>query len=387
MAKISTALFGDLAILPHPAETPIKETLEFLTNVLESQNSTEERLQLRSKARQSFAYSVPVQAWNMAAFFNTEFGAIRKKWAVPVWTEGQYIGTVAAAASSIACDTTIFDLRENSLALLIAGCDNWQIVEIGSIDDDSIEVTNDLEAIARAWLFPVRLGWVVGNIDKPTNGHNGKTTIAFDIEDNLALSPDAPSQYLSEDIYFESGLLSGNSIARTIEQRQDIADFDLGPVARRSPWTNARFGTPYRSIIKGPAAVREYREFLFRRAGKFRAFYMPTFENNLRVANTGTIVSTLLVQSDSFIDYATIRENIALQTMDGNWLTRGVSNPVQLDPNRVQLTLSAAVNVAPSNIARVSYLGLNRMNTDRIELTWIGNNVVESQFQILEIKP
>jgi len=385
MAKITTTLFGELAILPHPAETPVKETLEFLTDVMEAYSGEEQRLQLRSKPRQSFAYTIPVQAWNMAAAFNTEAGAIRKRWAVPIWTEGQYVGTVVDSAGSIACDTTIFDLRANSLALLFAGCENWQIVEIGAIASDSITPTNVLSAMSGAWLVPVRLGWITGNVDKPTNGHNGKSTVTFQIEDNLALVPSAPSQYLSKDIYYEPGLLSGDRISRTIEQRLDVIDYSLGPIARRSPWDYSQFGTPYRSIIEGAAEMRVFKEFLYRRAGKFREFYMPTFENNLRLLNTGTVVSALYVKLDSFIDYASVRNNIAIQTADGTWYTRGISNPIQTGPESMQLTLSAALNVSADKIVRICYLGLNRLDTDRIEITWRGNNVAESEVRILEI--
>lgn len=387
MAKITTALFGELAILPYPAEAPIKETLEFATDVMEAYSGDEERQQLRSKPRQTFAYTVPVQAWNMAAALNTEAGAIRKRWAVPIWTEGQYVGTVAAAAASINCNTSIYDLRANSLALLFASCGQWQIVEIGTITGTSVSVTNVLTAMKGCWLLPVRLGWIGGNIDKPTNGHNAKSTLTFEIEDNMPLTPAAPAQYLSNDVYYEPGLLSGDSVSRSIEQRLDESDFVLGPVARRSPWAFSQFGTPYRSVIEGAAAMREYKKFLYRRAGKYRAFYMPTFENNLRVVNSGTIVSTLVVKSDSFIDYASLRSNIAVQTLAGAWLPRGISNPVQIDPERIQLTLSSPLNIAAGTIARVSYMGLSRLDTDRIEITWQGGNVAEAQVRVLELKP
>lgn len=389
MAKINTVLFGELAIIPHPAETPIRESLEFFTDMLESNNGTEERLQLRSKARHKFSYDIPLQAWRTAEAFNTETGAIRKQWAVPIWTEAQYVGTIAEAAITIACDTTIYDLRAESLALLYTGCDNWQIVEIATLDAVSIVPYNELVAMRGAWLIPIRLGAIVGNVSKPTNGHSGKTSLTFEIEvsDIVALTPDVPTQYLSNDLYLEPPLLSGSSVDRSIEQRLDVTDFALGPVARRSPWLNSQFGTSYRSVIEGGAEMREYKKFLYRRAGKFKSFYMPTFENNLRVANVGTIVSTLVAKSDSFIDYASLRTNIAIKLVTGEWLIRGISNPIQIDEERIQLTLSSALNIAVEKIAFISYLGLNRFDTDRIEITWLGNNVAESNVRILEIKP
>lgn len=387
MAKITTQLFGELAILPRQAEAPIKETLEFLTDVMESYNGTEQRLQLRTKARQTFDYTVPLQSWHMAAAFNTEYGAIRKRWAVPIWTEAQYVGTVAQNAPTIACDTTNYDLRSQSLALLYAGCDKWQVIEIATAETGVITLLGGVTGVVGAWLLPVRLGWIANTIDKPTNGHNGKSQLIFEIDDTLPLSSDAPPQYLGNDIYYEVGLLSGDAVDRSLEQRLDENDFDLGPIERRTTWANARFATPFRRVINGAAEMRAYKNFLYRRAGKFRAFWQPSFEVNMRPMNTGVIASTLVIKSDSYIDYGSIRKNIAIQTMAGAWLLRTVSNPIQINADSVQLTLSSALNINVANIARISYLGLNRFDADRIELNWIGNGVAESTVRILELTP
>lgn len=385
MAKITTQLFGELAILPQQAEAPIKETLAFLTDVMQAYNAKEQRLQLRTKARQTFAYTVPLQAWHMAAAFNTGYGAIRKRWAVPIWTEAQFVGTVAENAASIVCDTDNYDLRPASLAMLYAGCDKWQVVEISTVEAGQINIASDVTAVVGAWLLPVRLGWISDTIDKPTSGHNGKSSVTFEIEDTLELVGDVPPQYLANDIYYDAPLLSSGTLSRSIEQKLDKNDFDLGVVEYRSTWTNAQFGTPFRWIIEGPAAMRAYKKFLYRRAGKFRAFWTPTFENNMRVANTGTIASTLVIQNDAWTDYASVRTNIAIQRTNGTWLLRTVSNPVQIDATRIQLTLSSALNIPANDIARVSYLGLNRLDSDSIEINWNGNNVAEANVRILEL--
>lgn len=387
MAKITTNLFGQLAIFPQQVEAPVKETLEFLTDVMESHNGSEQRLQLRSKARQTFDYTMPLQAWHMAAAFNTEYGAIRKRRAVPIWTEAQYIGLVIENATLIGCNTAFYDFRPNSLAMIYKDFDNWQVVEIISVEADHIVLSNGAKASSDSYLMPVRIGFVSANVDKPTNGHNGKTKVTFEIEDNLEFSAAVPTQYLSNDIYYEASLLSGSSVSRSIESRLDINDFGLGPVERRSPWKNARFATLYNKLVKNAEEMRQFKDFLYRRAGKFRAFWMPTFEVNMRVKNTGTVVSTLVIESDSFLDYATLRTNIAVQTISGVWLPRVVSNPVQINSTSVQLTLSSPLNIAAKDIARVCYLGLNRLDADRIEISWNGGGIAETQFRILELKP
>lgn len=386
MAKITTSLFGELAFLPYQAEAPVKETLEFLTDLLTSFNGSEQRFSMRTKPRQSFEYTIPLQAWQTAAAFNTEYAAIAKRWAVPIWTEAQFIGDVAAHATEINCNTSLYDLRASSLALLYSSPDVWQIVEISTTTSTKINVANDLSGITGAWLLPVRLGWIVGSVDKPTNGHNGKSYVTFEIDDNLEITPAAPTQHLSNDIYYDVPLRGEDNVSKFVQRRVDIVDYSLGPVVRRSPWLNSRYGTPYRSLLNGASEVRSYKNFLYRRSGKYRSFWMPSFENNFRLVSTGNINSTIVVESDSLNDWS-LRTNIAIQATDGNWYPRVVSNPVQVVGNRLQLTLSSPLNVNASNIARISFLGLYRFDADKIELRWIGNGIVETEVSILEITP
>lgn len=386
MAKITTQLFGELAILPYQAEAPLKESLEFLTDVIKAQDATEERLQMRSMPRQSFNYSIPLQAWRTAAAFNTEYGAIRKNWAVPIWTEAQYIGTIGAGLLSIDCNTSLYDLRPQSLAMLYSVCGDYQVIEIDEVFSNHITLLADTEYVAGAWLMPVRKGWIQGNIDKPTNGHNGKSSLIFVIDDNPTITPAVPAQYLGDDIYYDAPLLSSGSLSASLSQQQDITDMSLGPVARRTNWNRPQYGKPWRSLFTTPEEVRSFREFLYRRAGKFRRFWYPTFENNMRVANTGNITTTLVIQSDSFIDYASLRTHIAIQA-NGVWHPRAISNPVQVSATQVQLTLSSALNVRAETIARTSYLGLHRFDADRIEFNWQGGGVVETNVQVLELSP
>lgn len=386
MAKVTTELFGELAVLPYQAEAPVKESLEFLTDVIEAYDATEERLQMRSKPRQSFNYSIPLQAWRTAAAFNTEYGAIRKDWAVPIWTEAQYVGTVGAGLLEVLCNTSLYDLRPQSLAMLYNVCGDFQVIEIDEVFSDHITLLADTEYVAGAWLMPVRKGWIQGNVDKPTSGHNGKSSLTFVIDDNPTITPAVPAQYLGDDIYYDVPLLSSGSLSASLSQQQDITDMSLGPVARRTNWNRPQYGKPWRTLLTTPQEIRSYREFLYRRAGKFRRFWFPTFENNMRIANTGNITTTLIIQSDSFIDYASLRTHIVIEA-GGVWYPRAVSNPVQVSATQVQLTLSSALNIQAQRITRTSYLGLHRFDADRIELNWQGGGVVESNVQVLELSP
>jgi len=164
-----------------------------------------------------------------------------------------------------------------------------------------------------------------------------------------------------------------------------LVDYSLGPKVYRSPWLNSRYGRPYFVSFSDRSDIYEFKKFVYRRAGKFREFYMPSHEVNLRIRNESLITNTLLVDSDSFLDYASTRTKIAVQKIDGSWLLRTISNPFQIIWNRLQFTLSASLNMNPDEIARVSYLGEYRMEADRIELSWETGGRLECDFRILEL--
>ena len=386
MAKISTTLYGELAFLPYQAEAPVGETLEFLTDVMQSSDGSEERVPLRSKARQSFQYQIPIQQTRNDDVFNTEYGAIRKKWAIPIWTEGQYVGTVNGIVTSIFCDTAIYDLRVNSLALLYSSSDDWQIIEITALTINSISFNALNNAISNAWLIPIRLGWISGNISKSTDGYFSKSVLTFDIIDNLNLSVVQPAQFLGNDIYYEPGLLNNGSVTKSIQQQEQTIDFELGPIEKRTSWNNSRYGTMHNCLMDGPVESRQFKEFLYRRSGKFRSFWQPSFESNLQITNVGNIVSTLYIKDNSFNSYA-MRSHIVVRTINNNWYPFAISNPINLGNGIIQVTLSAPLNINVSEVVCISFLGLYRFNTDKIEINWIGNNVCQSEISILELTP
>jgi hypothetical protein len=386
MPKITTTLYGDLALLPFPAMVGATENIEFKTEIQQAIDSTEERQQLRVLPRQTLNYQFPITKDRMASAFNTEYDAVTENWAVPLWAEGQSVGNVLANATSIACDTTIHDLRENSLALLRTTDNLWQIVEIGSITRSSVNVTNALIYQANARIYPVRIGWISDPITRDVSGIFQLSSIKFNIDDIRDVPEIVPDQFLDNDIYFTCPLLGGESLSRSIQSRLDIVDQDLGVIARRTLWSNARYSTPLYQLLKNKQEVFDYRGFLSRAQGKFRSFWLPSFEANMRVVSTGTITTTLLIKPDCYLDYAP-RIHIAIKTTDGTWHPFITSNPTIVAGGNIQLTLDHALNLDASAIKKISYLGLYRLDTDSIDLTFIGKNRARTQVNIIELTP
>lgn len=385
MAKIVTTLFGSLELLPFQAQTPLAENLEFMTDLFQSFNGTEQRLALRSIARQKYKYIVPVSLDKIAAMFNSQYNAIRKQWAIPIWSQAQYVGTVAAGVAAIACDTTMHDLRTNSLAFLFNGS-SWQIVEISTIAAGSVTPNIALTAMQQAYIMPVRLAHITGDIQTTTTGYNGQSQITFQVDDIAQIVPAAPTQYLGNDIYYDVSLLGTSNMARNITQRQDILDYDLGIISYRAPWLNSEYQSAYYKLCASAQDMQTFKNFLYRRQGKFRAFWMPTFDLNFRVTQTGAVANVLTFYTDNYLDYSP-RGNLAIATNDGVWHPFAVTGSVDLGNGVTEITLNGSLGYDASQITNVSYIGLNRLDTDSIDITWNGNGEAESTYNIMEISP
>ncbi|MDX9698651.1 MAG: hypothetical protein RBT55_03675 [Rhodocyclaceae bacterium] len=369
---------------PYPPEK-VRERLEWKTDVIEAEDSTEDRLALRERPRQSFNFDYPTSNTEYARAFNLVIGSMPEQWLIPVWTEAQRLGAVSAGAFSITAVTDRYDFRDESLVLLWETPRKWQILGTTAISSGSIGVTQPTEAFTNAWLLPIRKGYIVGNVNRQTNSHVAVWSIGFEVEDNVVLASDAPDQFLADDIYFLEGLLSGSSITDNVIQKVEVTDFDLGAVAYFSPWTNARVSRPYRVVLADAEEVWQYRLWLHRRAGRYRQFWSPSLDADLRLRSAGTITDSLIIDSDDYLGYASNRTHLAVQTKDGTWYARTITDATELDSERTQLNLDSAINVAASDVLRVSYLGLKRLETDKIDFNWLGGGACQIEVRLLEI--
>ena len=137
--------------------------------------------------------------------------------------------------------------------------------------------------------------------------------------------------------------------------------------------------------MKNQQELFEYRQFLFRRLGMFRSFWLPTFERNFKHVNTGNISTTLDVESNQYLEFATHRKHIAIKAND-IWTAHTITAAVRNGVN-TRLTISPALNKPAASIQMISYLGLHRLNNDSTDIQYKGGNITESSVSILEIEP
>lgn len=378
--NVTTNLYGDLILLTMPALVGANESIGFKTDIFEASDGTEQRTPLKDKARQTLSFSSLSIRQAIAQQFNVQWGGIRQLWAVPLYQEGQHVG--ATSGDFIACNTSIYDFRDNSLALLKndAGVKLLEIVEVQSTGlqlSESVSFDN-------AKLYPVRVCFIHGDITRSISGVHAAMSVDFVVVDESVIEPETPEQFLNDDLYFFALTYSGDAMQATLSQQQNILDNEIGDIYQSSDWNFARYSKQYRAVLKGQQQIHDYKNFLFRRQGRYRPFWLPTYESNLRSKSTGMVTTTLLVEADQYKQLADQRQHIAIKC-DGVWTVHTVTASSFVSASTVQLTISPELNKSATTIQRISYLGLHRLDADSITLNYQGAGIVEVSVPILEL--
>ncbi len=375
--------------LPYQACVPWGEVLEWATDVITSNDGSEQRVRLRKAPRQTFMANYPIPANEMARAENIAYGWLARKWAVPVWSQTQPVTNLISGDTVIACDSANYDFREGGLVLIWSSATVNEVIEIDSVDVNQLVLARGMgNSYPVAIICPVLNGRVAGNIKRKTNGYTAMLALAYEITENVDIASDVPDQYLGYDLYWNEQLLGdSNTLEDDLNRRVDVVDYETGKVDFYSPWLYTRPGRSFNFVNEGAEECWTFRKFLHRRAGKLRPFWIPTFESNLRLEMTGTVTSTLRVTSDDYRGLGDDRNHIGILLQDGTWHARAITGTSLDDSTHINVGIDSPISVDASEIKIISYLGLKRFDTDRVEVSWIGNSVNTAAVRMLEIKP
>ncbi|KEH07460.1 hypothetical protein GY14_27050 [Delftia tsuruhatensis] len=141
-------------------DSPVKETLAWLTDVLQSPSGAEQRRALRLAPRRSFAFDVLVHAADRSRFDLWVHARGAQPVALPVWPDVQQLPVALSADGQVVeCRTAGFDFAAGGMAMLLgAGPQDVELLHIDSLTPTGFDL---VEPVLRDWpagsrLFPTR---------------------------------------------------------------------------------------------------------------------------------------------------------------------------------------------------------------------------------------
>ncbi|MNY99996.1 hypothetical protein D3C78_165760 [compost metagenome] len=400
--KIQTQ-YGEVHVLTNCPLLNSTERLEFKTEVHEAYDSSEDRYIQRDAPRQVLSFNYVNMQKAMGDMFHMLYANLRKQWGIPLPQFRQLIPDLDDSDYiPLSTAAHIADLRVGFA--LIESASGIQVVEITAVgryiitqeeirDPEKDEIVQALETeyqdgfrlaqnvtVSNASIMPLRICIIDGDASISTGGFWSNSSVVFCVlaEDSPEHNGDVPAQYQGEDIYFKPLLLDGSALEMTLMQHQNIVDADVGGFQQFTHWKKPRYLKPFKSVLKGWDQYSEYRRFLFRRMGRYQAFWMPLYEKHLNILNTGNITTSLSTNTRYLLEAD--RKHIAVKRKDGTWTTHEITAKMG-----GSLTVSPAINAHRNSIQTICYLGLHRFDADQIEFQFLGAQITQVTVPIVEL--
>lgn len=362
-------------------KSPQNELLEWLTDIIEARDGSEQRARLRNAPRQSWEVSVLARTPAECAAIETAlYGWQGRSWAMPVWPEQvEMQGPLATGATGVNVDTTRADHRPAGLVMLWQSPQVNETLQVSGVSSgrlDFVLPTSVAFGPGPILVMPVRTTRIVGAArrDDHVSGP-AEFGARFLVVDNVEFVGDpAPVQYKGYDVLLDPLLAEGDMVQRQIERPMTVLDYGVGTCTIDAPRTYSTAGYEMRWRLRTQAEVWAMRKWLHRRAGRVAPFWMPSWRGDLELmATVGAAEKSIRVRDVSFsrlLYGCPVRRHIMVELTDGAQFFFEVLGAVTGNPGEDVLTIDGFIGrvTTPADVRRISWLSLHRLNTDAVQL-------------------
>lgn len=377
----------------------IRERLEWKTDVIGLADAAEQRASARIGARRNFEFSVFAEGQARRLLEAMLWSSAVKAWAMPLWQDTRAM-TAAVAAGSGALPVSTADAEFTAgTEVVVLGNDprTYESLAIAEVTPTHLLLVGDttMDWPQGTRVIPTRMAMLTGvqRLRRFTGDANHPFRVAFELLDPWDGTPEpSPVMYRDAPVLelppeWGSGLEA--ELARDLEE----LDAQVGGWIVRDrtglPTVSQRMGWVFDTAAKRQAWLR----LLALLRGRQRAVWVPTWTDDLRlVASTASGSNVLTVAWAGYSEHLAGepgREDIRLQLHDGTIIRRRITDAVEVSSAVEQLTLDATlgVDVAPSQVALVSFMALCRNSSDAAELSHWTSEVSRASATFRSFRP
>lgn len=372
-----------IVMFPLRPEAPLTETVEFLTDVMEHIDGSEQRVAVRTHPRQAFEFRLALDGVERQFAENLLYDWQSRVFGVPVWTEPAFLTSAASVGqSSVNVDeTAVRDFRVGGLAIVFTDRFTFDAQEIASIGPTSITFTSPLTfdhgvgtqvlPLATCYATPLIRGRRALNDDEELN-------VRFRVIDNNRGDAFADASAFAS--LNSRPLLDGPNAAEramTVTLQRRLVQFDnaVGRISVASPWSRHRKSAVKGFVTHDRQELYDVRRLLHFLRGRQIAFYLPTFQNELTpTINLQDSTPTINIANVGFARFAQQRSPsrgiLRVVQKDGTTLTRNIVSSGEIDSRNETITVDVVwpSEIAIDDIERIEYVELVRADTDRFEI-------------------
>jgi hypothetical protein len=374
-----------IVLFPIRPEIPYIEKLQFLTDIIEHEDGSEQRIAARKNPRQIFEWDVRMDdgTFDNGRFDSLMFDWQSRTWGVPMWHEATDL-TVDAPAGTLTINvgsTADADYRVDGLVMIFTDASTFDVQTIDSFTATTITLKNVtiLSHDIGASVAPMR----AGNLEKQigtSRWTSGDQTakLRFRILDNDAnLADTTPfATYNSKVLLEDCNVMRGNTKQATLLRELILIDNNTGLTFQDSPWDNGMSAYPLTLRANSRSELWDLRGLLHALRGRQVSFYIPTFRQDL-IPNQNLLTASqdLNIVNMGYVQFVRDRQpkdRVWVRLKDGTTITKQITSSVEVDPTTETLVVDSVwgSNIDLADIDRISYLEEVRFDTDEIEIRY-----------------
>lgn len=381
------------AIWPFAAIADITEVLDWRTE-LHNAKSKEQRVSTRTAPRRSMSLNHILTLQEYTA--SRALIRANESFYIPYWPQAVRVGSIAAGSNVIVPFTTAnLDFVASGNAILWDSASKYEYVSISALTANDVTLTTVVNSYTNALIVPSIECFTRDGVSIERNpSKNLSASITFAGFADTDKSSSAFAQYRGHDLMPTGFAIdAGASLQDNITWPLSELDNEIGrPVLIRSRTIPDEVFTA-RWHVFSRADTYTLRRWIYSRYGRQKAFWassrMQDFVLAVTISSIGTVLTVFA--PSGVTDLGRTSFDIEIRTIGGTLYQRQITNvavgtPVNGLPT-LNLTISSAfgVQLAATDIDRISYLRCLRFNADRLELLHRRDRGMAIAVQCMEI--
>ena len=369
----------------------VDETLEFKSTVSMRHGGSEQRASTRSVARRTFDYTTQLRGKEAQRFDSALHGWHGRLFALPLWPEQTSLTTDVVEGDTILdCDTADRSFEVGGLCAVFASSSQVEIREIESVSPAGLVLTSGLSA---AWPIGSRVYPAVVSALTPSLSGTRLSDSLVEVPVRLTCEPGVTPANISgvAAATYQGVELDINRVnwASGVEFNWDsdyaLQDTGTGKFGLLPRSGFSQYSKSHNWTLEGLAKVTQFRGWLSRRSGRTVPVYVPSdFDDFTLAANVLSSDTGIDCQQNDYemlVDGALARRDVLIQLKNGTNIARRVFSAQTSEEGltRLVFTESVGFTFTPSDVRRISFLGLYRLGSDSITLSWLSRGVVTAK--------
>lgn len=364
---------------------PVTETLQWLTDILQSTTGSEQRRSLRIAPRINFDAELLLYDAERQYFDLAMIGWGAKTFAMPVWNQQQWLKTAHVVGGLVIyCDTTHRNFRANRLAILRGqtAFDN-ETIEVESVLADRLVLKR---ALQKNWpkgtcLSPAVTAQLNGqpNLIKRTD-RMMRTSISLAVTEAVDHAEQMPSVLYRGYPVLDQTPNEKNDLTHSYERLLSQLDNKTGLMLKKDH-AQAAFGLyQYDWMTYGRQAQANLRALFYALRGSQKALWLPTFSDDLTVKSiivaSGQTIDVQWCGYSRFAQSQLGRQDIQITLKNGTVLYRRITSSTEVNETTERLAVdqSFTAQINPSDIVNISFISLCRLSNDTLTFEHINDS-------------